>query len=571
LVRHEGLIEALEALRAEVAGQPFAVTDPEQDARRTRRDRLVADLAAQVARLRDWDAPILAVLAGGTGAGKSSIANSLVGFPVAMTGVIRPTTSSPTLLTSPGDREWFITDRVLPGLARLENTERGPAGQSEEPVLHLVATHAIPPGLAVLDAPDIDSVRTTHRDLADLLLDAADVWVWHVTPRTYADEEGMAYLRRAARRRTALAVVLTQVHDRDAEELVADLRLKLSAEGLIGTQVLTVPYTIADAHRLPGHAINDVRAWLHGLAGREARERLRRQTLEGALDDLGHETEPLVDAILDEEAVTGRLTGIAKDAFEAVPERFGDALDAGLPMRQEVLARWRDFVGDGRLLKMIETAGGQVRGWLRGAMATVTGAEQQRLTRQVQAEVGSTVTRLITEAHEVAASQVAAAWDRQPAGRALLDAEPHLRRPSTGLEEAAGRIVDEWQDAVAELIRTRGAERKMRARWLTTLVNAGATAAILLTFASTGGLTGAETGIALGAGAANQALLAKLLGAHNLQWLQQRVREDLVQRVGKLAATERGRYSDALAPITPTPGDARRLLDAVGAVDRARR
>jgi hypothetical protein len=570
-VRHEGLIEALEALRAEVAGQPFAVTDPEQDARRTRRDRLVADLAAQVARLRDWDAPILAVLAGGTGAGKSSIANSLVGFPVAMTGVIRPTTSSPTLLTSPGDREWFITDRVLPGLARLENTERGPAGQSEEPVLHLVATHAIPPGLAVLDAPDIDSVRTTHRDLADLLLDAADVWVWHVTPRTYADEEGMAYLRRAARRRTALAVVLTQVHDRDAEELVADLRLKLSAEGLIGTQVLTVPYTIADAHRLPGHAINDVRAWLHGLAGREARERLRRQTLEGALDDLGHETEPLVNAILDEEAVTGRLAGVAKDAFEAVPQRFGDALDAGLPMRQEVLARWRDFVGDGRLLKMVETAGGQVRGWLRGAMATVTGAEQQRLTRQVQAEVGSTVTRLITEAHEVAASQVAAAWDRQPAGRTLLEAEPQLRRPSAGLEAAAGRIVDEWQDAVAELIRTRGAERKMRARWLTTLVNAGATAAILLTFASTGGLTGAETGIALGAGAANQALLAKLLGAHNLQWLQQRVREDLVQRVAKLAAAERGRYSDALAPITPTPGDARRLLDAVGAVDRARR
>jgi hypothetical protein len=570
-VRHEGLIEALEALRAEVAGQPFAVTDPEQDARRTRRDRLVADLAAQVARLRDWDAPILAVLAGGTGAGKSSIANSLVGFPVAMTGVIRPTTSSPTLLTSPGDREWFITDRVLPGLARLENTERGPAGQSEEPVLHLVATHAIPPGLAVLDAPDIDSVRTTHRDLADLLLDAADVWVWHVTPRTYADEEGMAYLRRAAWRRTALAVVLTQVHDRDAEELVADLRLKLSAEGLIGTQVLTVPYTIADAHRLPGHAINDVRAWLHGLAGREARERLRRQTLEGALDDLGHETEPLVNAILDEEAVTGRLAGVAKDAFEAVPQRFGDALDAGLPMRQEVLARWRDFVGDGRLLKMVETAGGQVRGWLRGAMATVTGAEQQRLTRQVQAEVGSTVTRLITEAHEVAASQVAAAWDRQPAGRTLLEAEPQLRRPSAGLEAAAGRIVDEWQDAVAELIRTRGAERKMRARWLTTLVNAGATAAILLTFASTGGLTGAETGIALGAGAANQALLAKLLGAHNLQWLQQRVREDLVQRVAKLAAAERGRYSDALAPITPTPGDARRLLDAVGAVDRARR
>jgi hypothetical protein len=570
-VHQDGLIEALEGLRAEVARQPFLVADPEQPARVSRRDRLVEDLRAQEARLRNWEAPIIAVLAGGTGAGKSTIANSLVGFPVSMTGVVRPTTSSPTLLTSPGDREWFVSDRVLPGLARVENTERGPAGQESERVLHLVATHAIPPGLAVLDAPDIDSVRTAHRDLADLLLDAADVWVWHVTPRTYADEDGMRYLRRAARRRTALAVVLTQVHDRDVDELVNDLRLKLSAEGLIGTQVLVVPYAIVDAHRLPAHAVEDVRGWLHGLSQREARERLRRQTLDGALDDLRHEIDPLVEGIRDEAATTARLAAMAADAFDAVPERFGDALDAGLPMRQEVLARWRDFVGDGRLLKLVETAGGQVRGWLRGAMASVTGAEQQRLTRQVQAEVGTTIVRLITEAHDLAATEVADAWARLPAGQALLDADPALRRPGAGLSDAAQRAVDDWQDAVAELIRTRGAERKMRARWLTTLVNAGATAAILFTFASTGGLTGAETGIAFGAGAANQALLAKLLGAHNLQWLQQRVREDLLDRVATLAARERRRYGDALAPITPAPDDGRRLLDALAAVDRARR
>jgi hypothetical protein len=106
---------------------------------------------------------------------------------------------------------------------------------------------------------------------------------------------------------------------------------------------------------------------------------------------------------------------------------------------------------------------------------------------------------------------------------------------------------------------------------MTTVLNAAATAAILLAFASTGGLTGAEAGIAAGASAAQQALLSKLLGQQNLNWLLRELRSRLLDRVSTLAEAEARRYRDAVAVIAPDPADLARLREAVAAVDRARR
>src|SRR6476659_1899755 len=70
-------------------------------------------------RLRDLDAPLLTVVGGSTGAGKSTLVNSLVGAPVSTAGVLRPTTRSPVLVCARADVAAFAGDRVLPGLARV--------------------------------------------------------------------------------------------------------------------------------------------------------------------------------------------------------------------------------------------------------------------------------------------------------------------------------------------------------------------------------------------------------------------------------------------------------------------
>ena len=67
-----------------------------------------------IPRLMTLDAPLLAVVGGSTGAGKSTLVNSLVGTRVTTPGVLRPTTRSPVLVHHPDDAQWFGQDGCCP-------------------------------------------------------------------------------------------------------------------------------------------------------------------------------------------------------------------------------------------------------------------------------------------------------------------------------------------------------------------------------------------------------------------------------------------------------------------------
>ncbi|MDQ0677976.1 putative GTPase [Arthrobacter pascens] len=80
------------------------------------------DIRATVAQLDDYilpryrslDAPLLAVVGGSTGAGRSTLVNAPVGHPVTRSGAIRPTTRQPILLQHPDDAAWFEGQRSCP-------------------------------------------------------------------------------------------------------------------------------------------------------------------------------------------------------------------------------------------------------------------------------------------------------------------------------------------------------------------------------------------------------------------------------------------------------------------------
>ena len=156
-------------------------------------------------RLERLDAPLLAVVGGSTGAGKSTLVNSMIGRTVSRPGVIRPTTRSPVLVHHPEDAHWFGPDRILPGLARTL------AAANDTRTLQLVAEPTLPQGLAVLDAPDIDSVVAENRALAGQLLAAADLWLFVTSAARYADAVPWEYLKSAAERSAAVAMVLQRV------------------------------------------------------------------------------------------------------------------------------------------------------------------------------------------------------------------------------------------------------------------------------------------------------------------------------------------------------------------------
>ncbi|MEJ7705008.1 MAG: GTPase [Geodermatophilaceae bacterium] len=203
------LLAALDKLRVTVSSCAFPLDLPAaREARRTQQS--VADQLRDyiLPRLSRLDAPLLVVVGGSTGAGKSTLVNSLVGRQVSEPGVLRPTTRSPVLVLNPEDQGWFASDRVLPGLAR--TTGDGPAGVS----LRLATDTTVPLGLALLDAPDVDSVVTENREMADQLLAAADLWLFVTSAARYADAVPWGFLRLAVERAVAVAMVLDRVAPR---------------------------------------------------------------------------------------------------------------------------------------------------------------------------------------------------------------------------------------------------------------------------------------------------------------------------------------------------------------------
>src|SRR5215468_3268669 len=96
------LIEALRQLREAVASARYPMDVPSAGQARAASARLVGQLDDYlIPRLSRLDAPLLVVVGGSTGAGKSTLVNSIVRAPVTQAGVLRPTTRSPVLVSHP--------------------------------------------------------------------------------------------------------------------------------------------------------------------------------------------------------------------------------------------------------------------------------------------------------------------------------------------------------------------------------------------------------------------------------------------------------------------------------------
>ncbi|WP_338063925.1 dynamin family protein [Actinomyces ruminis] len=219
---------ALDRLRDDLSGfgLPYTLAGADSAARTARivRDQL-GDYV--LPRLKAMDAPLLAVVGGSTGAGKSALVSSLVRRRVAVSSAIRPTTRRPLLLHATGDGAWFDGSRVLGSLAHVrvaEGAEPTAAGMRTPREVEVRSCSALPSGLAILDAPDVDSVVDENRELSATLLAAADLWIFVTTASRYADAVVWEHLRAAAARDVVTAVILNRVPAGAGETVANDLR-----------------------------------------------------------------------------------------------------------------------------------------------------------------------------------------------------------------------------------------------------------------------------------------------------------------------------------------------------------
>ncbi|APX04635.1 dynamin family protein [Arthrobacter sp. QXT-31] len=553
-------VRLLEEVRRNLADVTLPLALPTADQARLEIRNSVAQLDDYILpRYRSLDAPLLAVVGGSTGAGKSTLVNALVGHPVTRAGAIRPTTRQPILLHHPSEAAWFEDQRVLPGLSRIRGTvvpaavpalpNRQPAGQAGPPSdsapvssLVLVGEPAVPEGIALLDAPDVDSISDENRRLAGQLLAAADLWIFVTTANRYADAVPWKLLLNAASRDIMVAVVLDRVPPAAEAEVREDLRSMLAREGLGAARLFVIPEVVlGSAGMLPAETVQPLKAWLRGLAeDAAARADIARRTLHGAVRELGQRVAHIAEAAGEQGRAATLLGDDVRAAYQDAGTRIIDATKDGALLRGEVLARWQDFVGTGEFFRSLEQNVGRFRdrlgAFFRGEPAPAV---------KVETAIETGLQAVILDEAAKAAEDADQRWRSDPAGRQLLGTDD-LSGTGPGFGDRVAAEIRDWQAGLMELIRTEGQDKRTQARWLSFGINGLGAALMIVVFSMTAGLTGLEIGVAGGTAVVGQKLLEAVFGEDAVRRLAHTARDDLSSRCRNLLAAEQERFLERL-------------------------
>jgi hypothetical protein len=439
-------------------------------------------------------------------------------------------------------------------------------GGSDSPAeLELVACEAVPVNMAIVDAPDIDSVVEANRDLAVQLLSAADLWIFVTTAARYADAVPWEMLRQSVERGISVAVVLDRVPPDAMHEVRVHLATMLSDRGLSNAPMFTIPETRTIDGFLPPEVVAPLLAWLTRLArDRRSRDVVIRRTLDGTLNSLRPRVLQLADAADGQWQAHATLQAELDAIYASARYDLSTQLSDGSLLRGEVLARWQDFVGAGDSFQNVESALSRARERLNAVLghgADATAELGEALRTGVQAMVRSRL--------QAAAEQVSARWREHPGGVGMLAARDDLRSVATDFDDRLGRQVQQWQAGLLELVRTESQNRRATARAVSIGVNG--TSAILMLVACSQAVdpAGPDLGVATGTATIAQRLLQAVLGDQAARSLATNGLEDLRRRVDALAETERGRHQVQLDGAGVQTGSGAGLRSAVTAVEAA--
>ncbi|MEU3311829.1 dynamin family protein [Streptomyces sp. NPDC006662] len=428
------LLDALSALRDRVASVRLPLPLPGAPRARQTRAELLAQLDDYlVPRLKAPEAPMLAVVGGSTGAGKSTLVNSLVGRQVSEAGVLRPTTRVPVLVCHPDDHHWFAGMRVLPDLMRVwapqDEDDLLPASRPGRPPgahrgptvreLRIETVSTLPRGLALLDAPDVDSLVVENRTLAAQLICAADVWVMVTTASRYADAIPWHLLRTAKQYNATLVIVLDRVPHQVLADVSRQYGALLTRAGLGDVPRFTVPELPESAGGgglLPASAVAPLLGWLsHHVQDPAARQYAVSRTALGALDSLRRRMPELASAVAAQHAAALRLTSAVEDAYKREGRRVQARLDSGAVLAGDALTRWRGYPLDTSADELLDSLAESLAALLQCAVAA-------------------------------ADERIAEAWRSEPAAGAVP-----LPGPDREAAERIGMAVRRWRRVLEEL------------------------------------------------------------------------------------------------------------------------
>jgi hypothetical protein len=592
------LLEAtLLNLRKRVAAIPLVFDIPGAEEVTAERAKLLSQIDDYLLpRVRQSAAPLLVALVGSTGAGKSTLVNSIVGTQVSQTGVRRPTTNSPVLACHPDDMHWFAENMFLPTLPRVR--QEGLARPGRDGLLVLAASEGMTKGIALLDTPDIDSVVRAHYDFAYQFLDASDLWLFMTSASRYADAPVWELLQHARERGASLGVVLSRVPPSHRTELVAHFSAMLDANGIQAENRFVIPETGVVDGFLPDDIFQPIRDWLNETAQHsDRRVAVLSQTMAGTLDTFKVRVPRLAAHVDAQVVLRTRLRREAEAAYAASLADFDDGACDGRLLAGEVLARWQDYAASGDLSEALRAKRG-IGGLRRGGKRARTDATTTRYAA-LETALRDALQALVVSVSDRAAEQVTFVWRDNPGGAALLaaadasrvrderaarefesafgtvtpdEADPGAGAPakqgafdrsSPDLPLRVSRAVSAWQDQLMRLMQSEvtrwpggGAVHDVAPVAVLAMV------AMLGTPRRGGGMFPAARETASegkdGIGSVPRELLASVIGNSESEALIARARKDLHQRIGLLLDEELLRFAEVIDEVGP--------IDAVAAV-----
>jgi energy-coupling factor transporter ATP-binding protein EcfA2 len=487
-------------------------------------------------RANSLDAPLIVLVLGPTGAGKSTLFNTLAGRAASATGVLRPTTRLAVVLMHPGDRA-----ALLDGALARVGADR----------LQLVEDDAIAPGVALVDAPDIDSIEHTNRELADHLVESADLCLFVTTAIRYADRVPWTVLGRARERGLPLIGLVNRMptDEADRRAILTDIERLFVDAGLIDTmasgrdaRIELVGVNEGDielaTESLRHAAIAPIAERIEQLRrDREARVELAARALAGSLAGLGQLLDTIADDCEHEAIDVDALLRTANHQYERELISLRDELGRGTFLREEALRHWQRFVGADQITRFFSQGIGRVR----GALAAIL-----RPAHAPVAEIRAATTEdllAVARLHAAeAARRTSTGWVEDHAVATAIADDPGLWSTSIDFDDRLRARLDTWMDGIAADIEATGRPKHLLAKGASIGVNVIGTGVVLGTFFHTGGLTGAEVGVAAGTAFLNQKLLSALFGEAAMAELIAHARNRLDEALAATFAEELARF-----------------------------
>ncbi|MFS0706295.1 dynamin family protein, partial [Cellulomonas sp. 179-A 9B4 NHS] len=432
------LLDAVRDLRRDVEGTSFPLELDGIAEARASRARLVDQLAEHlVPRLTELSAPAVVVVAGSTGAGKSTLVNSLVGREVTAAGVLRPTTREPVLVHHPLDADLLSHHPVLDSV-------------------EAVPVDTVPRGIALLDAPDLDSVLESNRESAHRLLEAADLWLFVTTAARYGDALPWRVLEAAVERSTSIAMVLNRVPAASLPTVRGDLLDRLRAHGLAGSPLFVIPDVGPHEGLLEQRVVAPVLRWLTMLAGPDRARTVVGRTLRGALAALRPWVDELADAVQDQADAAAGIAQALDEAVEGPRVEAEATVRSGAVADGAVRARWAELTTRGGPFARLVRRSGRVRGGSRLARTRAEAVEP--LVAELAESAAAVLTAVGVRADETLRALLVGP-DAPAGGPSLLPRWAAGDQARTGAAERAARacrsIADDHPERPRDLARRR--------------------------------------------------------------------------------------------------------------------